>query len=309
MGWTAADIGDLSGLAAVVTGANSGIGMIAAGELARRGAATVLACRDVAKGEAAAQLMKKAAPHASIEVRQLDLADLASVRAFAAAYTGGLDVLVNNAGVMALPYRQTVDGFEMQFGTNHLGHFALTGLLLPRLLERPDPRVVTVSSGLHKGGHIDFDDLQGERSYRKWAAYGQSKLANLLFAYELQRRAAGALTSVAAHPGYAATNLQAVGPRMEGNPILEFGSRLGNVLFAQSAERGALPLLYAATERGLAGGTYVGPDGRFGSRGYPTPIDSSPASKDRAVAARLWSVSEALTGVHYDFPADTAPAK
>ncbi|MFI9560600.1 oxidoreductase [Nonomuraea endophytica] len=309
MGWTAADIGDLSGLTAVVTGANSGIGMIAAGELARRGADTVLACRDVAKGEAAVQLMRKAAPDASIEVRQLDLADLASVRAFAAAYTGGLDILVNNAGVMALPYRQTVDGFEMQFGTNHLGHFALTGLLLPRLLERPDPRVVTVSSGLHKTGRIDFDDLQGERAYRKWAAYGQSKLANLLFAYELQRRAAGALTSVAAHPGYAATNLQAAGPRMEGNSILEFGSRLGNILFAQSAERGALPLLYAATERGLAGGTYVGPDGPFGSRGYPTTVGSSPASKDRTVAARLWSVSEDLTGVHYDFPSDKAPAK
>ncbi|MBB5078974.1 oxidoreductase [Nonomuraea endophytica] len=309
MGWTAADIGDLSGLTAVVTGANSGIGMIAAGELARRGAATVLACRDVAKGEAAVELMRKAAPDASIEVRQLDLADLASVRAFAAAYTGGLDILVNNAGVMALPYRQTVDGFEMQFGTNHLGHFALTGLLLPRLLERPDPRVVTVSSGLHKTGRIDFDDLQGERAYRKWAAYGQSKLANLLFAYELQRRAAGALTSVAAHPGYAATNLQAAGPRMEGNAILEFGSRLGNILFAQSAERGALPLLYAATERGLAGGTYVGPDGAFGSRGYPTTVDSSPASKDRTVAARLWTVSEDLTGVQYDFPSDTDSAK
>ncbi|MFI6290286.1 oxidoreductase [Nonomuraea sp. NPDC050790] len=309
MGWTAADIGDLSGLTAVVTGANSGIGMIAAGELARRGAATVLACRDVAKGEAAAQRMRKAAPGASIEVRQLDLADLASVRAFAAAHTTGLDVLVNNAGVMALPYRQTVDGFEMQFGTNHLGHFALTGLLLPRLLERPDPRVVTVSSSLHRSGRINFDDLQSERSYSKWPAYAQSKLANLLFAYELQRRATGILTSVAAHPGYAATNLQAAGPRMEGNPILEFGARIGNILFAQTAERGALPLLYAATERGLAGGSYVGPDGPFGSGGHPTLVDSSPASKDRTVAARLWTASESLTGVHYDFPSSTTPAK
>ncbi|MEU4332464.1 oxidoreductase [Nonomuraea dietziae] len=297
MVWTAAEIPDLSGKTAIVTGANSGIGMIAAGELARRGATTVLACRDTAKGEAARSRMLAAGPKGSIEVRRLDLADLSSVREFAATVESDVDILLNNAGVMALPYRKTVDGFEMQFGTNHLGHFALTGLLLPRLLGR----VVTVSSLVHVGGRMRFDDLNAERGYRRWSAYSQSKLANLLFAYELERRAGGRLTSVAAHPGYSSTNLQTAGPRMAGNKLAELGQTAFNALFAQSAERGALPLLFAATVPGLPGGSYVGPDGPFEVWGYPTIVNSSPASKDEAAAARLWEISEQLTNVSYSF--------
>jgi NAD(P)-dependent dehydrogenase (short-subunit alcohol dehydrogenase family) len=207
--WTARDVPDQTGRSVVVTGANSGIGFQAARVLAERGADVVLAVRDITRGEAAAGRIGRA-----VRVRRLDLADLASVREFAAGAPERIDLLVNNAGVMALPERRTADGFELQFGTNHLGHFALTGLLLERLLRGAEPRVVTVSSGLHKRGRIDFDDLQGERSYDKWAAYGQSKLANLLFAYELQRRASAAglpLRSVAAHPGLSATNLWAGG--------------------------------------------------------------------------------------------------
>ncbi|GAA3312458.1 oxidoreductase [Nonomuraea dietziae] len=297
MVWTAAEIPDLSGKTAIVTGANSGIGMIAAGELARRGATTVLACRDTAKGEAARSRMLAAGPKGSIEVRRLDLADLSSVREFAATVESDVDILLNNAGVMALPYRKTVDGFEMQFGTNHLGHFALTGLLLPRLRGR----VVTVSSLMHVGGRMRFDDLNAERGYQRWSAYSQSKLANLLFAYELEHRAGGRLTSVAAHPGYSSTNLQKAGPRMAGNKLAELGQTAFNALFAQSAERGALPLLFAATVPGLPGGSYVGPDGPFEVWGYPTIVNSSPASKDEAAAARLWEISEQLTNVSYSF--------
>lgn len=298
MGWTAADIPDLTGKTAIVTGASSGIGMIAAGELARRGAATVLAVRDTGKGAAVRDRMIEAAPHAVIEVTRLDLADLSSVRQFAEGVKDDVDILVNNAGVMALPYRKTADGFEMQFGTNHLGHFALTGLLLPRLR---GGRVVTVSSTMHKRGTMRFDDLNSELSYRKWEAYSQSKLANLLFAYELQRRAGGSLTSVAAHPGYAATNLQSAGPQLSGNRLEQAGMWLANLLFAQSAERGALPLLYAATVPDLPGGSYVGPDGPGEGRGYPTIVSSTAASHDEEAAARLWSVSEELTGVRYAF--------
>ncbi|MEU7899398.1 oxidoreductase [Nonomuraea sp. NPDC049152] len=297
MVWTAAEIPDLSGKTAIVTGANSGLGMITAGELARRGATTVLACRDTGKGESAKKRMLQAAPKGGIEVRRLDLADLSSVREFAAGITGKVDILVNNAGVMALPYRKTADGFEMQFGTNHLGHFALTGLLLPRLR---DGRVVTVSSLTHVAGRMRFDDLNSELSYHKWLAYGQSKLANLLFAYELQRRAGGRVTSVAAHPGYASTNLQAAGPRMAGNRFMEVGQKLTNALFAQSAGRGALPVLYAATVQGLPGASFVGPGGPFEVWGYPRIVDSSPASKDLNAAAKLWEVSEELTNVHFD---------
>ncbi|MFD1939050.1 MULTISPECIES: oxidoreductase [Nonomuraea] len=297
MVWTAAEIPDLSGKTAIVTGANSGLGMITAGELARRGATTVLACRDTARGESARKRMLLAAPKGAIEVRRLDLADLSSVREFAAGIAGDVDILVNNAGVMALPYRKTADGFEMQFGTNHLGHFALTGLLLPRLR---GGRVVTVSSLTHVAGRMRFDDLNSELGYHKWLAYGQSKLANLLFAYELQRRAGNVLTSVAAHPGYASTNLQATGPRMAGNRFMEVGQKVANALFAQSAGRGALPVLYAATVRGLPGGSFVGPGGPFEVWGYPQIVDSSPASKDLNAAAKLWEVSEEFTNVHFD---------
>ena len=305
--WTAADIPSQSGRLALVTGATSGIGEVAARELARAGAHVVLAVRAPERGERTAERIRSAAPDATVEVLALDLADLDSVHEAAVAYRARhdrLDLLVNNAGVMALPHLRTTDGFEMQLGTNHLGHFALTGRLLERLLAARDPRVVTVSSGAHRMGRINFDDLQGERRYRKWAAYGQSKLANLMFARELQRRAeaAGApLRSVAAHPGYAATNLQQAGPRMAGNRIAERLSGLANRVLAQSAEMGALPTLYAATLPDFPGGAYAGPGGPVEMRGHPRPVDSSSASKDPESARRLWEVSEQLTGVRFNF--------
>src|SRR4051794_25504287 len=253
-GWSTADMPDLNGRFAIVTGANSGIGFHAALELARAGARVVVAARSRERGEAALARME-----GHVELRLLALAALASVRSFADAVDEPLDLLVNNAGVMAIPRRETPDGFEMQLGTNHLGHFALTGLLLPRLLDASEPRVVTVSSTAHRMGKIAFDDLQSERDYHQWRAYGQSKLANLLFALELQRRsdAAGAgLLSVAAHPGYAATNLQYVGPEMEGSRLKKLLMRLGNTVIAQSDSAGALPTLYAATQD-IPGGAYA----------------------------------------------------
>lgn len=308
--WTTADIPAQSGRVAVVTGANSGIGFVAARELARAGAHVVMAVRDTDRGEQAAQRARgSAGDRADLEVMSLDLADLSSVRSFAEAFGdryGGPDLLVNNAGVMALPHRRTADGFEMQLGTNHLGHFALTGLLLSGLLGRPDPRVVTVSSGAHKMGRIDFDDLQSERSYQKWRAYGQSKLANLLFAFELGRRANGAgapLTSVAAHPGYAATNLQATGPRMAGKGLEERAMALANRVFAQDEEHGALPTLYAATVPDLPSGSYIGPDGPLEMRGHPQLVGASDRAWDEQTARRLWETSEELTGVRFDFGA------
>jgi NAD(P)-dependent dehydrogenase (short-subunit alcohol dehydrogenase family) len=303
--WTADDIPELSGRRAVVTGANSGLGFQIARELARHGARVVLAVRDVKRGEEAARRIRDEtdAADVAVEVAQLDLADLESVRQFAAGYSGGLDLLVNNAGVMALPRRTTRDGFEMQLGTNHLGHFALTGLLLPELLERPGPRVVTMSSGAHTYGRIRFENLQGERHYQRWLAYGQSKLANLLFAFELARRAALNdldVTSVAAHPGYAATNLQTQGARMENSRVKAQLAELGNRLFAQSDAQGALPALYAATMPDVTGGEYFGPDGRGGMRGYPTRAHTTKAARDPDLGARLWAVSEELTGVTYE---------
>jgi NAD(P)-dependent dehydrogenase (short-subunit alcohol dehydrogenase family) len=312
--WSTADIADQSGRLAVVTGANSGIGFVAARELARARARVVLAVRDTARGEEAATKVRSVASGADVEVMALDLAELSSVRSFATAFGeshDGPDLLVNNAGVMALPYRTTADGFEMQFGTNHLGHFALTGLLLAGLRGRPEPRVVTLSSGAHRMGRIDFDDLQGGRSYKKWKAYGQSKLANLLFAFELGRRATAAglaLTSVAAHPGYAATNLQAAGPKMSGSGLEERAMGLANRVFAQDEEHGALPTLYAATEPHLPSGSYVGPDGPFEMRGRPRLVAASDRAWDEQTARRLWETSEELTGVHYNFGAVAASA-
>ncbi len=303
--WTAADIPDQSGRTAVVTGANSGLGSITARELARKGAAVILACRDTARGDDAAEAILREAPDAGVEVLALDLADLSSVHAFAEAVDGPVDLLVNNAGVMGIPRRHTKDGFEMQFGTNHLGHFALTGLLLPQLLKTAEPRVVTLSSTAHKFGRMNFDDLQGERRYFRWSAYGQSKLANLLFAFELQRRAddAGlALKSMASHPGYAATNLQTRSPEAGGllTRIEDGLMAVSNHVVAQSEEMGALPTLYAATVPDLPGGTYVGPDGFQEQRGHPVPVGSTGASKNRDAARRLWQVSEDLTGVTYE---------
>jgi NAD(P)-dependent dehydrogenase (short-subunit alcohol dehydrogenase family) len=293
--WTTADLPRQDGRTFVVTGANSGIGLVAARGLGRAGARVVLAVRDEGKGRAAAETIPGS------EVRRLDLADLASVRAFAEAWEGEIDVLVNNAGVMAVPERRTKDGFELQIGTNHLGHFALTNLLLPHVKDR----VVTVSSGAHRAGKIDLADLNWERRrYRRWPAYGQSKLANLLFTAELQRRLAAAgsdVRAVAAHPGYAATNLQNRTENLLQNAVMAIGNRV----FAQSDEMGALPTLYAATQD-IPGNSYVGPDGRGEQRGHPTLVGRSGAAADDQTARGLWDLSERLTGVSFPLAAATA---
>jgi NAD(P)-dependent dehydrogenase (short-subunit alcohol dehydrogenase family) len=304
--WTADDLPDLSGKKIIVTGGNSGIGYEAALQFARKGAEVVLACRNLEKAGAAAAQIKAAYPAASASPMVLDLASLASIREFAATYRAGhrtLDILVNNAGVMAIPYARTADGFEMQFGTNHLGHFALTGLLLEPILAAPGARVVTVSSGAHRMGSIRFDDLNWEHGYAKWRAYGQSKLANLLFTLELQRRIgahAAKLFAVACHPGYAATNLQAAGPRLEGSAFMESLFSVANRVMAQSAAMGALPTLYAAAAPEVRGGDYIGPDGIAEMWGNPTRVKRSAAAMDQTTATRLWNVSEQMTGVHYD---------
>ncbi|MFI2714727.1 oxidoreductase [Streptomyces collinus] len=293
--WSAERLPDFGGRTVVVTGANSGIGLTAADALARAGAHVVLAVRDTERGRAAA-----AAVHGSTEVRRLDLADLASVRAFAEAWQGPLHLLVNNAGVMMLPRQRTKDGFEMQFGTNHLGHFALTNLLLPHITGR----VVTVSSGAHRwgGARIDFDDLDLAANYTPQGAYAQSKLANLLFTLELQRRlseSGSPVRALAAHPGYAATNLQS----HAASPVLRAFMRLGNRFFAQDDRAGAMPTLYAATED-LPGASYVGPDGLGEMRGAPTLVGRSRAAGDPLTARRLWRVSEELTGTHFPLAQD-----
>jgi NAD(P)-dependent dehydrogenase (short-subunit alcohol dehydrogenase family) len=300
--WTADQIPDQSGRIAIVTGGNSGLGLETTRQLARAGARVVLACRDTGKGDAALERIRAGVPDANVEVAALDLANLASVRDFAERIKGegtGLDLLINNAGVMAPPRRETADGFELQFGTNHLGHFALTAQLLAAMEGREEARVVTVSSGAHRMGRIDFDDLQSDSGYKRWRAYGQSKLANLLFAFELNRRlrAAGVpIKSVAAHPGYAATNLQSAAPPLLDRLVMVVTNRV----LAQSAEMGALPQLYAATHPGVEGGIYIGPDGIAEQRGHPKPVDSSRAARDEGTARRLWEVSEELTGVPFD---------
>lgn len=306
--WTADRIPDQSGRLAVVTGANSGLGLITAKELARKGAQVVLACRNTEKGADALRQIEAEVPGAQATVAALDLGSLESVSAFAERYRSehdGLDLLINNAGLMAPPRGQTADGFELQFGTNHLGHFALTAQLIGAMEGRSDARVVTLSSGAHRMGRIFFDDLQRERSYNRWRAYGQSKLANLLFAMELDRRlrAAGStVKSLAAHPGYSATNLQSAAPPLLDRMVMT----VTNHLIAQSAEMGALPTLYAATEPGLEGGMYIGPDGKGEQRGHPTPVGMTSAARDEEVAARLWTVSEGLTGVHFELGAGAA---
>jgi NAD(P)-dependent dehydrogenase (short-subunit alcohol dehydrogenase family) len=310
--WTTNDIPGQRGRLALVTGANSGIGYEAALALAAKGAQVIIAVRSVEKGQAAADQIRRAQPAASVEVLALDLADLSSVRRFAEDFMarfGQLHMLINNAGVMALPYRKTADGFEMQFGTNHLGHFALTGLLLPAISATPGARVINVSSGAHLMGNIDFNNLDGSKGYQRWGAYCQSKLANLLFTYELQRRfvAAGVnALSAACHPGFAATNLQAAGAKMEGAGFAAQLSELGNQIFAQSAAMGALPTLYAATAPDVQGCDYIGPAGLFGMRGAPVKVRSNALSYDPALAARLWQVSEQLTGVRYELLAGSA---
>ncbi|TCO61033.1 oxidoreductase [Actinocrispum wychmicini] len=306
--WTAADIPDQTGRVAVVTGANSGLGLVTARELARAGAEVVLACRDPKRGADAAAAVRAVAPAGKITPQRLDLASLVSVREFAELIGkeyDGLDLLVNNAGVMALPRRETVDGFEAQFGTNHLGHFALTGRLFEMLAARPNSRVVTVSSGLHRMGRIDFDDLQGAHGYRKWGAYGQSKLANLLFAFELDRRS-DSVRSYAAHPGYAATNLQSTSAKASGRTLDRLVMTVGNALFAQPQDMGALPSLYAATYPDLPGASFVGPKGLFEQRGHPGVVHAAKPAYDQDVARRLWEVSEELTDVRFPVPSSTS---
>lgn len=302
MPWTTSEIPPLHGRRAVVTGANSGLGLAVARALAERGAGVVLACRNLDKGEAALTELRAALPGADFELAALDLADLGSVASFAESYArshpDGLDLLVNNAGVMAPPPGVTSDGFEVQLGTNHLGHFALTGRLLEALLARRAPRVVTVSSVAHRMGRHEFADVSQSSGRRRWKAYGRSKLANLSFALELDRRARAAgtdLVSVAAHPGYAATNLQSAGPRRHE----ALAMRVLNPFIAQSAGTGALPLLFAATMEDLPGGTFIGPDGRSEMRGHPRPVSPSANAEDADAARRLWELSERLTGVSF----------
>ncbi|MGA7155769.1 MAG: oxidoreductase [Acidobacteriaceae bacterium] len=304
--WTVAHMGSQAGKTALVTGANSGIGYQAALELARHGAHVLLGCRNAAKGQAALERLLREAPGASAELVEVDMASLASIRAFAAAFAArgvGLDLLVNNAGVMALPTRElTEDGFERQFGTNHLGHFALTGLLMPQLLATAAPRVLTVASLAHRDGKIAFDNLQSERSYegKGWAAYKASKLANILFAKELDRRARAAnssLLSVAVHPGVSTTNIFANGP---GELTLKaIAVKVLAPVLMQKDDAGALPTLYAATSPEVHGGEYIGPDGFQELKGAPVVVQPRPQALDTAVGERLWAVSEELTGVRY----------
>ncbi|MEU6121514.1 oxidoreductase [Streptomyces sp. NPDC047123] len=308
-GWTAEQIPDLSGRVAVVTGANSGLGLATTRALADKGARVLLAVRDEDKGRAAADAITAGRPDAALEVRRVDLADLDSVRAFAGklhADHGHLDVLVNNAGLMAPPRRtHSAQGHEVQFAANHLGHFALTGLLLDLLAAGTEPRVVTVSSPNHRSASLYFDDLGGERGYAPMAYYNQSKLANAVFGHQLHRRltAAGSpVRSVLAHPGYAATNLQTSSPA--GLVRFLFGRLL--LPLAQSADRGALPTLCAATEPGVTGGQFLVPDGIGELRGAPKAGEPAPRATDEETGRRLWDVSEELTGVRYTFPAVAA---
>ena len=302
--WTAADIPSQAGKVVLVTGANSGIGYQAALELARRGAHVLLGVRDQAKGAAALGKLQKEVPAASVELADLDMASLASIRAFAKSFLArgvALDVLINNAGVMALPKRElTADGFERQFGTNHLGHFALTGLLVPALAAAPEPRVVTVSSLAHRNGKMEWDNLQSERKYVPWDAYNASKLENLLFALELQRRAAAAgskLISMPVHPGIARTQIFTNGPGVR--DLKAVAMVILSPFITQDDAMGALPTLYAATAPQARGGEYIGPDGFQGFKGYPTVEQPRPQALNEADAKRLWSVSEQLSGVEY----------
>jgi NAD(P)-dependent dehydrogenase (short-subunit alcohol dehydrogenase family) len=294
----------------VVTGANSGIGFAAAREFARRGNTVTLAVRDLDRGDQAAARIHREVPDAEVEVMRLDLASLDSIRKFAAVYResgAGPDLLVNNAGVMALPRRVSADGHELHLATNHLGHFALTGLLLGGMLERSEARVVTVASLMHRLGRIPFDDLNAERRYSKWLTYSNTKLANLMFMFELQRRADAArvsLRSVAAHPGYSSTGLVFAGPQMSGSRLKHEGYALLNRMVGQNAQDGARPTVFAATAD-LPGGSYVGPSGPFEVRGAPKLVQATRRAQDASTARRLWEISEQITGIRFDFDAPT----
>lgn len=295
--WTEAQIPNMQGKVAIVTGANSGIGYETARALAQKGAKVIMACRSVTKANEAAAHIREQKPSGSIQVMALDLNDLSSVRQFVAEFkeqNGRLDLLINNAGIMNVPYGKTAQGFESQLGVNHFGHFALTGLLLDLLRQTEGSRVVTVSSMMHRQGQIDFDNLQWTKNYNPMSAYSRSKLANLLFTYELQRKLDFAnvkVMALAAHPGWTATNLQ------DESAI----ARMFNPLLAQQPPMGALPTLYAATGKDVKGGEYCGPSGFWELGGYPKVVPSNAASHDERVAQQLWEVSEKLTGVTYHF--------
>ena len=314
--WSPEDIPSLKGKIAIVTGANSGLGLETSTSLAAAGATVVMACRDPKRAEGALANVQQRAPKAKVLAMALDLADLASIRAFATAFKRKykkLDILCNNAGVMHLPFQKTRDGFEMQMGTNHLGHFALTGLLFDRLDTTQGARIVTVASVAHKFTRgLDLDDLNWERRrYNKADAYGKSKLANLMFHFELDRRLkkiGSSAMAVAAHPGYSATNI-GFGTKEKTPRIKRLAMNAGNRLFAQPADMGALPSLYAATVQHVQPGDYIGPDGWFMEfRGHPTNVDARPAARDPKQTAKLWALSEKLTGVKFLGPADK-PAK
>jgi NAD(P)-dependent dehydrogenase (short-subunit alcohol dehydrogenase family) len=299
--WTTSEIGDQSGRVAVVTGANSGLGLITARELAAAGATVIAAARSAEKAEAARAKILAAHPEAQVEPQVLDLADLASVREFAATVAADhetLELLVNNAGVMMPPRSLTADGFELQFGTNHLGHFALTGLLFDRLAAGSDARVVTVTSLEHRPGKIDFDDLGAEREYSPRGNYQRSKFANAVFAIELDRRlraAGSSIKSLLAHPGYSDTNLQFAGPSGPWKLLFAFSNRL----IAQSAEAGALPQLRAATDPDAAGGEFYGPSGIGEVRGSPQLVRPVRRATDPETGRRLWEVSQEMTGIAF----------
>ena len=309
--WSAVDIGDLTGKIALVTGANSGIGFETARQLAIHGAHVVLACRNADKARQTVDVLEKELDRWSLEVLPLDLSDQYSVHHAAETFLSThahLDLLINNAGVMGTPYRQTADGFELQMATNHLGHFALTGLLYDRLVTTPRSRVVTVSSLMHRLGQVPFDDVAGTTVRNTWLNYGTSKLANLLFTAELSRRLAAAGEStiaVAAHPGWTRSNLAGTGAAVGHG---KFRARLGGALghrFGQSPLVGALPTLYAATVPGVASGSYFGPGHLFELLGSPVPVKPNKRARNQEDAARLWEISEHLTDVHYPVPAPT----
>lgn len=301
--WTANDIPDQSGRTFLVTGANSGLGFVTSLELARHGARVLMTARNEAKGQAAIERILSAVPDAQLELHGLDLSDLDQVKTFAQGLLANgtpIDVLINNAGIMMPPRSLTRQGYELQFGVNHLSHFALTGLLLERLNDGRDPRVITVSSDLHKRGTIHFDDLTGAKDYGRVAFYAQSKFANALFGLELDRWCQAQklpIRSLLVHPGYSATNLQLSGP----TGFLNLFMRIGNRFMAQSAEMGALNLLYAACAPEAQSGQFIGPDGRNEKKGYPTVVQPVAAAKDPALAQRLWQLSEELTGVRTAF--------
>ncbi len=303
--WTIDNISDQSGRVAIVTGGNSGLGYNSVMALAKKGAQVVLAARDIKKSQEALQNLKKQVPQGKIEFIRLDLSSLESVRTFVADFKSRysrLDILMNNAGVMAIPRRETAEGFEMQLGVNHLGHFALTGLLLDLLVATPGSRVINTSSMAQSMGKLDFNDLQMRQNYTPYGAYGRSKLANMLFTSELQRRLAKAgvkVQAMAAHPGYAATNLQSTSATASGSKLTVAMYAVSNRIFAQSSLMGTLPQLYAATAPEAKGGLYYGP--RYTARGYPIVAKGTPRAYDEQAARKLWEVSEELTGVRYNF--------